>query len=145
MKDYKVVFFGHRNFGEHRELEERLYPLIRELIQTKPYLLFYLGRNGEFDDIFTASIIKRAQKAFGNENNELTLVLPYNEKFMEHYAKYYDRIIIPECVEKVHPKGAITKRNRWMVEECDLFVGYVTHDSSGAYNALQYAKNSAKA
>ena len=24
--------------------------------------------------------------------------------------------MIPECIGRTHPKGAITKRNRWMVE-----------------------------
>ena len=44
-------------------------------------------------------------------------MLPYLEKDMEYYEKYYDNVMIPECIEETHPKGVITKRNRWMVEQ----------------------------
>ena len=48
--------------------------------------------------------------------------------------------MIPECVEKVHRKGAITKRNRWMVEQADIFICYVEKEEGGAYAALEYAQ-----
>jgi len=37
-------------------------------------------------------------------------------------------------------KGAITKRNRFMVEQCDLVIAWVNHEGGGAYDALKYAK-----
>ena len=63
---------------------------------------------------------------------------------MEHYEKYYDSVIIPECIAKTHPKGAITKRNRWMIEQADLFICFVEHEEGGAYTALKYAKKLGK-
>ncbi len=143
MNVYKVTFFGHRDFCIDRKVEERLYSIIGGLIRTKPNVEFYIGRNGDFD-IFAASVIKRAQKAFGHENSSLTLVLPYAAKDIEYYETYYDNVMIPECVEKVHPKSAITRRNRWMADECDLLICYVEHDSGGAYTALKYASESGK-
>lgn len=138
MREYRVALFGHRELHRYKALEEKLCPLLEALIKTKPFVEFYMGRNGEFD-IFAASVVKRAQKSFGNENSELTLVLPYPEKNMEYYEKYYDRIILPDCLQGVHPKGAITKRNRWMAETCDLLICYVEHESGGAYAAMKYA------
>ena len=32
----------------------------------------------------------------------------------------YDEVVIPDVVAGVHPKSAITKRNRWMVEKSDI-------------------------
>ncbi len=143
MDIYKVTFFGHRDFCIDRKVEERLYSLVGELIRTKEYVEFYIGREGGFD-IFAASVIKRAQKVFGHENSSLTLVLPYPAKDIEYYGQYYDGVIIPECVEKVHPKGAITRRNKWMAEESDLLICFVERESGGAYTVLKYASVSGR-
>ena len=140
---YRVVLFGHRDFDGHRVLEERLYSLFASLIRTKSFLEIYIGRNGEFD-IYAASIVKRVQGAMGKHNSELICVLPYSQKDIEYYEKYYDSVIIPEHIGKTHPKGAITKRNRWMVEEADLFICYVEREEGGAYAALKYAKKLGK-
>lgn len=136
---YRVAFFGHRDFSDYNILEETLPLLLKELIKKKEFVELYIGRNGEFD-LYAATIVKHVQRLCGKENNELICVLPYSEKGMAYYEKYYDRIIIPECVEKVHPKGAITKRNRWMVEHSDLLICYVEREKGGAYSTLKYAK-----
>ena len=136
---YRVVLFGHRYFEGHRVLDEHLEPLLKELIRKKPFVEIYIGRNGEFD-IYAASVVKRVQNAMGKENSEFICVLPYPEKDMEYYEEYYDNVMIPECIGRTHPKGAITKRNRWMVEACDLFICYVEREEGGAYTAMKYAK-----
>ena len=140
---YKIVLFGHRDFYAHRAVDEQLYPLLKNLIRTKPFIEIYIGRNSEFD-IYAASIAKRVQNSMGKENSALICVLPYQQKNMEHYEKYYDTVMIPECIGKTHPKGDITKRNRWMVEQADLFICYVEREEGGAYTALKYAKKLGK-
>ena len=101
---YRVVLFGHRDFYGHRTLDERLYPLLKDLIRTKPFVEIYIGRNGEFD-IYAATVVKRVQNAMGKANNEFICVLPYPEKDMEYYEEYYDNVMIPECIGHTHPKG----------------------------------------
>ena len=136
---YRVVLFGHRNFSGHRILDERLRPLLIGLINANPFLEIYIGRNGEFD-IYAATLVKSVLNVTGKENTEFICVLPYPEKNMEYYEDYYDSVIIPEHLGKSHPKGAITRRNRWMVEQADLFVCYLEQESGGVYTALKYAK-----
>ena len=143
MKIYTVSFFGHRKLYNLRQTDERLYPLIKELIQTKPYVAFLIGRHGEFDE-YVASVIKRAQKEIGSDNNDLTLVIPYTVADIEYYEKYYDNVIIPEPVEGAYPKLAITLRNRWMVEQADLVIVNVEHSKGGAYTAMKYAEKNNK-
>ena len=140
---YKVVLFGHRDFDGHRMLDEKLYPLLKELIRAKAYVEIYIGRNGEFD-IYAATIVKRVQAACGSDNNSFICVLPYKSKDIDHYEDYYDSVIIPECVENTHPKGALTKRNKWMIEESDLLICYVERKCGGAFNALKYAEKLGK-
>ncbi|MBO7303876.1 MAG: hypothetical protein J6V09_01465 [Clostridia bacterium] len=99
----------------------------------------YIGRNGEFD-LYAATVVKRVQNVLGKENSEFICVLPYHVKNEEYYEKYYDTVIIPECIFASHPRSAIIKRNKWMVEKADLFICYVNREKGGAYNALKYAK-----
>ena len=112
-------------------------------MQTKPYVAFLIGRNGEFDE-YAASVIKRAQKAVGKEKSDISLVLPYTVANIEYYEKYYDSIIIPESVYGAHPKSAITLKNRWMIDQSNLVIVYVERDRGGAYTAMKYAKKQNK-
>ena len=114
---------------------------MKELLRTKDFVEFYIGRDGEFD-IYAASIIKRVQMAIGTENSELNLVLPYVRKDIEYYEKYYDRVSIPISA---HPKLAITKRNKWMVEQADIVICYIERKKGGAYAAIRYAETLGKA
>ena len=139
MDVFTVSLFGHREIEELRRLNERLIPIIKELIQTKLYVSFLVGRNGEFDE-FAASVIKHAQKELGKQNNEITLVLTYTVAKLEFYEKYYDNIIIPESMYRVHPKSAITLKNQWMIEKSNLVIVYVERNEGGAYEAVKYAK-----
>ena len=139
MPIFTVAFFGHRDLCDLNRIDERLMPLLRQLIWDKDYVVFMVGRNGGFDE-YVASVIKRAQREYGVDNNELTLILPYEVANLADYETYYDGILIPECLEGVHPKGAISKRNRWMVEKADLVVVNVEREQGGAYRAKQYAE-----
>lgn len=143
MKAYIVTLFGHRELNAHTEVEKRLYSIVQDLIRSKEYVEFYIGRDGEFD-VFSASIIKRAQKALGSENSEIILVLPYKRRNIEFYEQYYNSVLIPDSISHVHPKQAITKRNRWMVEKCDLFICYAEHKTGGTSKALQYTRKLGK-
>ena len=135
---YRVAFFGHRRIYNIREIEEKLVPILSELILTKEYVEFYIGRNGDFDE-FVASVIKRVQKQLDRGNNVMILTLPYTVKDIEYYADYYDEIVISDAIGRAHPKAAITLRNRWMAEICDLIICYIEREEGGAYAAVKYA------
>lgn len=143
MNIYRVAFFGHRRIYNIREIEEKLVPILNELILTKEYVEFYIGRNGDFDE-FVASVIKRVQKQLDRDNNVMILTLPYTVKDIEYYADYYDEIVIPEAIGNAHPKAAITLRNRWMVDTADLVIAYIEHEEGGAYAAVRYAERGKK-
>lgn len=143
MDIFRVTFFGHREVWNIRELESKLMPILKNVMDTHTYIEFYVGRNGEFDEI-VASVIKRLKKEREMSYNILILVLPYTVKDMEYYEKYYDEIIIPESIGKAHYKNAITLRNRWMVDQADLVIVNVERQSGGAYTAMRYAEKQNK-
>ena len=139
MEIFTVSLFGHREIHDLKRIEEQLILIIKEIMQIKSYVAFLIGRNGEFDE-YAASVIKQLQKDFGKERFDITLVLPYTVADLEYYEKYYDHIIVPESVYGVHPKAAITLKNRWMVEQSDLVIAYIERDEGGAYKAIKYAE-----
>ena len=112
--------------------------IVRGLLYQKEYVEFYVGRNGDLD-ISAATAIKRAQKALGNHNSSLILVLPYPAKDQKYYREFYDEVYLP-IDRKTHFKAAITKRNEWMIDHSDLLIAYVKHSHGGAYKALLYAE-----
>ena len=139
MDIFTVSLFGHREIEDLRLPDASLSAVIKELLQTTPYISFLIGRNGEFDE-YAASVIKSTRKILNANNCDLTLVLPYPVANVEYYEKYYDSIIIPESAQVAHPKSAITLKNRWMIEHSDLVIVYVERKFGGAYQAMKYAQ-----
>jgi len=136
---YRVSFIGHRRVDDFYFVENQLDNIVGELIRTKEYVEFYVGKNGDFDTM-VASAIKRAQKRLGKENNSLILVLPYTVADMEYLEDFYDEIWILDELHGVHFKNVITKRNEWFVNNSDLLVAYVLRDKGGAATCFKMAK-----
>ena len=95
MKVYTVSFFGHRKMDNVFVIEQRLEALIRELLASKEYVEFLIGRDGEFDQL-VASTVRRCKRTVRDDNSALVLVLPYitaeyrnNE---QSFHEYYDEV-----------------------------------------------------
>lgn len=138
MELYRVSFIGHREVTDFTSVKKQIYSIVCELITTKEYVEFYVGRNGEYD-LLVASVIKRAKRDFGEHNSALILVIPYPIADIEAYENYYDEIIYPGELYNAHYKSAITKRNEWLVENSDMLVAYVIRNHGGAAHCLNYA------
>ena len=147
MEIYTVSFFGHREIENALEVERKLEAKITELIQTKQYIEFLVGREGEFD-ILAASVVKRVKKQMDYGNCSLIWVLPYikaefrdNEK---NFLEYYDDVEVCEQSAKEHFKSAMQIRNWAMVDRSDLVICCIQHKSGGAYKTVQYAEKQDK-
>lgn len=139
MQVYTVSFFGHRRICDPIRIERRLEELIKELLLTKQYVEFLVGRDGDFD-LLVASVIRRCKRECRSDNSSLVWVLPYmtadfrdNE---ESYRAYYDEI---EVFSGTHYKAAFQQRNRSMIDRSDLAVFYVEKKQGGAYSTMKYA------
>ena len=49
MNIYRVAFIGHREIADFSHVENELYKVISRLVESKEYVEFYMGKNGEFD------------------------------------------------------------------------------------------------
>jgi hypothetical protein len=52
--------------------------------------------------------------------------------------------ILPEGIERVHPRYAINHRNNWMIDRSEYVIAYITHPTGGAYQAVERAKRKGK-
>ena len=147
MNIYTVSFFGHRIIDKPFLVEERIEKIIRDIICSKEYTEFLVGRNGDFDQI-VSSVIRRLAREYDYGNTALVLVLPYiraeyrdNE---ESFLNYYDDVKI--CAESsgAHFKSAIQICNKTIVDRSDLVVCCVERKSGGAYKTMQYANKNGK-
>lgn len=147
MNTFTVSFFGHRDFAEHYLYEDKLIEIIKDLIRTKEYVNFIVGRNGEFD-IFATSCVRRAKQELFNGNSSLILLLPYSSAEYDNNKKsfdeFYDEICICEKSSVAHFKAAIQIRNREMVDQSDLIISYIKQKSGGAYKTVKYAEEKEK-
>ena len=147
LKIYSVSFFGPRVVNTPRQIEQKLDKLIRSLLSEQEYVEFLVGRNGEFDQL-ASSAIRRAKRAFRDDNSAHVLVLPYSvaeyRNNEDSFRDYYDEIEICQNSAEAHYKSAIQIRNRQMIDRSDLIVCCIEHNSGGAYQTIQYARNQKK-
>ena len=139
---FTVAFFGHRYIDNPLKVEELLEEQIRKLINEKEYVDFVVGRNGEFDQCVSSTVL-RVRKNVRDDNSALVLVLPYvtaeylnNE---EYFHEYYTDIEISYSASMAHPKSAIQIRNREMVDRADLIICYIEENTGGAWRSVKYA------
>ena len=144
---YTVAFFGHRYIDNPLKVEELLENQIRKLISEKEYVDFLVGRNGEFDQCVSSTVL-RVRKNVRDDNNALVLVLPYataeylnNE---EYFHDYYTDVEISYEASKTHPKSAIQIRNREMVDRADFIICYIEEKHGGAWQTINYAMKQEK-
>lgn len=52
--------------------------------------------------------------------------------------------MLPEGLETVHPRYAISRRNGWMLKQADFVVTYITHTWGGAAQYAEKAKRAGK-
>ena len=144
---FTVTFFGHKYIDNLFKVEELLEEQIRKFINEKEYVDFLVGRNGEFDQCVSSTVL-RVRKNVRDDNSSLVLMLPYptaeyinNQNYFEDY---YSDIEISYAASNAHPKAAIQIRNREMVDRADLVICYIEHNEGGAYKTGKYASEKNK-
>lgn len=131
--------FGHRDVFQNIDKE------LCEAVQSAVSIgcdVFYTGAMGDFDRCFSSAVRKQKKKA------KLVCVKPYMSNELntnkQYYNDMYDDIIIPDELAFEHYKSAITKRNRWMIDNSDIVIVYVIKNYGGAYDAMRYAERQNK-
>ena len=130
------TFFGHRDCPS--SLKEKLYEEIERLISHHGVDTFFVGTQGSFDRMAYAALVELRHRY---SHIKVYRVLAYMPKLDD--TDTVDTIV-PERIENAHPRYAIIKRNKWMIDRSDYVIAYVTHPTGGAYQAVERVKKKGK-
>ena len=132
-----VTFFGHKDTP--KEIEPTLRATLIDLIENKNVTVFYVGNNGNFD-----TMVRRQLEDLSHTYPiTYSVVLAYLPTKKSEYDDYTNTIL-PEGIETVPKRFAISYRNKWMVEQADIVVTYVTHSFGGAAQFKELAERQGK-
>lgn len=132
-------FFGHKDIPSG--LTERLFPVLTRLI-AEGVDSFLVGNQGGFDSTVLHTLRLLKEK---HPHIIYNVVLAYMPRNKEEWSAYEPmETLYPEGLESVHPRYAISWRNKWMVQESDVVVCYVTHSWGGAAQYMEYARRKKK-
>ena len=122
------TFFGHRDCPN--SIKSKLYTVLIDLIENHAVDMFYVGQQGAFDGI-VRSVLKELVLIYPHINYAVVLerMPPKQDEF---YTRDYSDTMLPEGIETVPPRFAISWRNKWMIKQSDYVVTYTTRSYGGA-------------
>ena len=134
------TFFG------HRDCPSFIKPMLREvlivLIENHSVDMFYVGQQGTFDGI-VRSVLKELLVIYPHINYAVVLErMPLKRDEFDTHD--YSDTMLPEGIETVHPRFAISWRNKWMIKQSDYVVTYITRSWGGAAQFAELAEKQKK-
>ena len=130
--------FGHRECPD--SIKPKLREVLIELITNHDIDMFYVGNQGRFDAI-VRGVLRELKKEY--LQIDYAVVLAYMPGKQTEHNDYSDTIL-PEGIESVHPRYAVSWRNNWMLQQSDFVVTYITHSWGGAAQYAQKARKQQK-
>jgi uncharacterized phage-like protein YoqJ len=138
----RCTFAGHREVLV-KGVKEQVEAALAMIMSGGSSFEFYAGGMGEFDRI-CANAVRKMKREQPEKQIRLFLVCPYMTTRINRDGailhELYDDIIVLDELADCHYKSAITKRNRWMVEQSDIILAFVQRDYGGAYTTKKYAE-----
>ena len=134
---HTATFFGHKDTP--KEIEHTLRSTLIDLIESQNITVFYVGNNGNFDSMVRHQLEELSQ----THPITYSVVLSYMPTKKSEYDDF-SNTILPEGIETVPKRFAISYRNKWMVEQSDVVVTYVTHGFGGAAQFKEMAERQGK-
>ena len=134
------TFFGHRDCPS--SIKSKLRKVLIDLIESHVVDMFYVGQQGSFDSM-VRSVLKELVSLYPHINYAVVLerMPPKRDEFD---TRDYSDTMLPEGIETVHPRFAISWRNKWMIKQSDYVVTYVTHSWGGAAQFAELAEKQKK-
>lgn len=134
------------SFFGHKDAPQSLYSKIREniehLITQRNADSFMVGNQGRFDVMVLKALRELKQEYPHICYNVVLAYMPTQKLEYELYDPL--ETFLPEGIETVLKRFAISWRNKWMVRESDLILCYISHSWGGAAQFVEHAKRQGK-
>lgn len=146
MGNYIVSFFGNRRVSDRELVFNDLLIKLKDIFVLAPAdiryddTLLYCGGYGDFGQIVSDAIDLFRKQNPGFEFRKI-FVTPYitpEYKLNKYMKEFYDEILYPP-LESVPPRLAISRRNRWMIDNSDLVIVYMEDPCGNTRNWIEYA------
>ena len=125
-KNKTCCFFGHREVTHN--IRDKLTAIIEKLISENGVTEFYVGHQGQFDNM-VYSVLKELKQKYPQIRYIVVLAYMPDEHIKELYG---EDTLFPDGMENVPKKFAISKRNDWMIQQSGFAVCYVYKITGGA-------------
>ena len=101
-----------------------------------------IPEQGSFDSM-VRSVLKELVSLYPHINYAVVLerMPPKRDEFD---TRDYSDTMLPEGIETVHPRFAISWRNKWMIKQSDYVVTYITHSWGGVAQFAELAEKQKK-
>ena len=139
------AFFGHRDTPDTNEIENKVEQNVRSLI-AQGVNEFWVCYEGNFDWI-SRMVMSRIKEEY-QKQIYVCYISAYNPtKFSktkrEWIEKHYE-LDYPGEAAKGLPRFAIERRNKYIADNADYIICYITQKSGGAYTAVKRAAKNGK-
>ena len=132
-----VTFFGHKDTP--KEIEPTLRTTLVDLIENHGATEFYVGNNGNFD-----TMVRRQLEALSQVYPiTYSVVLAYMPTKKNEYDGFTNTLL-PEGIETIPKRFAISYRNKWMIQQSDIVITYVARTYGGAWQFKAMAERQGK-
>ncbi len=134
------------SFLGHKDTTLSIYPRlvveIERLIRDRDVRDFMVGNQGSFDSTVLKVLRELKQKYPDISYHVVLAYMPGRKQEYEFYEPH--ETFLPEGIETVPKRFAISWRNKWMVRESDVVLSYITHSWGGAAQFVEYAERQGK-
>lgn len=133
-------FFGHKDAPS--SIYDKLEEAIEKIISEDDVTEFLIGNQGKFDSMALKALRHMKEKCPYISYNVVLAYMPTEKVEWNPYE--FGETMLPEGIESIHPRYAISWRNKWMVNETDIVIAYITHSWGGAARYTEMAAKKGK-
>lgn len=130
------TFFGHHDCSS--AIKPKLKAVLIDLIETHAVHTFYVGNHGAFDSLVRSTLQELTQVY---PHIRFTVILAY---LPTKQVGFPCENLLPDGIENVPKRFAISYRNKWMLKQSDFVVTYITHPWGGAAKFAELAEEQKK-
>ena len=129
-------------FIGHREASSEIFPALLEEVERHiteyGVTEFIVGNYGGFDRMAARAVFAARKR---HPEIRLLMLIPYHpaQRPIEPPPEF-DNTFYPPGMEKVPPRLAIVRANRYVVEHVDYLIAYAWHPASNARELVEYAR-----